>query len=52
MKQFANPVIELSNFAMEDVVTTSTTLGENESPTIPGGLQSTNPTSPAGDAFA
>lgn len=32
MKKFENPQIEVINFAVEDIITTSGNLGENETP--------------------
>jgi len=32
MKKFENPQIEVINFAVEDIITTSGNLGENELP--------------------
>lgn len=37
MKEFELPEIEINKFMIEDVITSSDGLGENETPVIPGG---------------
>lgn len=39
MKKFEVPAIQVENFSVEDVITTSSATGnENQTPTIPGGF--------------
>jgi len=38
MKKFEVPDIQVEKFGVEDVITTSSTGNENQTPTIPGGF--------------